>query len=66
MMKLGDIVNRIVIDSRKLTDYALNPDNPLGADKAVIFQRLLGFTIDNHQLLLKQILTQALDELKQF
>ncbi|WP_199341256.1 MULTISPECIES: DUF6883 domain-containing protein [Nostocales] len=60
-MKLGDIVSRIVIDKRKLTDYALNRDNPVGADKAVIFQRDLGFTIDNYQLLLEQISTQALD-----
>lgn len=37
-MKLGDIVNRIVIDSRKLTNYALNPDNPVGAGKAVIWR----------------------------
>lgn len=34
-MKLGDIVARIVIDPRKLTEYALNRDNPRGADKAV-------------------------------
>ena len=60
-MKLGDIVSRIVIDPRKLTDYALNTDNPVGGDKAVIFQRDLGFTIDNYQLLLEQISTQALD-----
>lgn len=60
-MKLGDIVSRVVIDSRKLTDYALNPDNPVGADKAVIFQRLLSFNLDNYQLLLLQISTQALN-----
>ncbi|MBW4568822.1 MAG: hypothetical protein KME31_12580 [Tolypothrix carrinoi HA7290-LM1] len=60
-MKLEDIVSSIVIDPRKLTDYALNRDNPVGADKAVIFQRDLGFTIDNYQLLLEQISTQALD-----
>ncbi|WP_017316761.1 DUF6883 domain-containing protein [Mastigocladopsis repens] len=60
-MKLGDIVSCIVIDPRKLTNYALNTDNPVGADKAVMFQRDLGFTIDNYQLLLEQISTQALD-----
>jgi hypothetical protein len=32
-MKLSDIVSRIEIDPRKLTEYALNPDNPVGADK---------------------------------
>jgi len=35
-MKLGDIVSRLVIDPRKLTEYALNPDNPVGADKAIV------------------------------
>lgn len=54
-MNLGDVVSRIVIDPRKLTEYALNPDNPRGADKAVMFERHLGFTKDNYQLLLQQI-----------
>lgn len=60
-MKLGDIVSRIIIDPRKLTEYALNPDNPVGADKAVMFQRHLGFTRVNYETLLEQISTQALN-----
>jgi hypothetical protein len=52
-MKLSDIVSRIEIDPRKLTEYALNPDNPVGADKAAIFQRVLGYNRDNYQLLLE-------------
>ncbi len=60
-MKLGDIVSRIVIDPRKLTEYALNPDNPKGVDKAVMFERHLGFTKDNYQLLLQQIETKVLN-----
>ena len=60
-MKLGDIVSRIELDPRKLTEYTLNPDNPVGADKAVMFQRHLGFTRDNYEPLLEQISTQALD-----
>lgn len=60
-MKLGDVVNRIVIDPRKLTEYALNPDNPRGVDKAVMFERHLGFTRDNYQLLLQQIESKVLD-----
>lgn len=60
-MKLGDIVSRLVIDPRKLRDYALNPDNPIGGDKAVMFQRHLGFTKDNYEPLLEQILAQALE-----
>ena len=60
-MKLGDIVSRIEIDPRKLTEYALNPDNPVGASKAVIFQRVLGYNRDNYQLLLEQIQSQAME-----
>ena len=43
-MKLGDVVSRITIDPRKLTEYALNPDNPVGRHKAYVFERALGFT----------------------
>ncbi len=60
-MKLGEIISQIVIDPRKLTEYALNPDHPKGADKAIMFQRHLGFTKDNYNLLLEQISTQALE-----
>jgi hypothetical protein len=59
-MKLSDIVSRIEIDPRKLTEYALNPDNPVGADKAVIFQRVLDYNRDNYQSLLEQIQSQAM------
>ncbi len=59
-MKLSDVVSRIEIDPRKLTEYALNPDNPVGADKAIIFQRVLGYNRDNYQLLLEQIQSQAM------
>jgi hypothetical protein len=54
-MKLRDIATQIQIDPRKLTEYALNPDNPVGADKAFMFQQYLGFTQANHELLLQQI-----------
>ncbi|WP_449419658.1 DUF6883 domain-containing protein [Phormidium nigroviride] len=59
-MKLGDIVISVVIDTRKLTEYALNPDNPVGGDKALMFQLHLGFTRDNYESLLQQIQTKAL------
>ena len=61
-MKLGEIVSRVLIDSRKFTEYALNPDNPKGADKAIMFERHLGFTKDNYQLLEEQISIQVLAE----
>jgi len=60
-VKLRNVVSRLSIDPRKLTDYALNPASPKGADKAVMFRRHLGFTQDNFQLLLAQIESQALD-----
>ncbi|MGL5796239.1 MAG: DUF6883 domain-containing protein, partial [Waterburya sp.] len=37
-MKLKDIVTDIAIDPRKLTEYALNLDNPKGRDKAIMFR----------------------------
>lgn len=43
-MKLKELVNHIEINPRKLTEYALNPDNPKGANKALMFQRHLGYT----------------------
>ncbi len=60
-MKLREIVTRLVIPPRKLTDYALNLENPVGRDKAFMFQRHLGFTQDNYELLMAQISEQALD-----
>lgn len=60
-MKLREIVRAIKIDPRKLTEYALNPDNPKGANKAFMFQRHLGFTASNYQPLLEQIESKILD-----
>ena len=60
-MKLRDVVVRLEIDPRKLTDYALNPDNPVGADKALMFLRRLGYTKSNFETLLQQIQSQALN-----
>lgn len=61
-MKLRETVSQISVDPRKLTEYALDPTNLSGgADKAVLFQRCLGFTQKNYAPLLKQIESQALD-----
>lgn len=54
-MKLSAIVSRIVIDSRKLTEYALDLDNPLGRHKALVFDRRLGFSKSNSTSLQQQI-----------
>jgi len=59
-MKLIDVVRRVIIDPRKLTGYALDPDHPVGCHKARVFQQVLGFTRDNYEALLEQIEREAL------
>jgi hypothetical protein len=54
-MTLGEIVNRIIVDSRKLTEYALDSDNPLGRHKALVFERRLGFSKSSVTPLQQQI-----------
>ncbi len=60
-MKPKELFNHIEINPRKLTEYALDPENPKGANKALMFQRHLGYNKDNYQLLLNQIYAQVLD-----
>ena len=36
--------DRAIVDSRKLRDYCLNPDNPRGSGKARVFAAALGLT----------------------
>jgi hypothetical protein len=60
-MKLRETIDEVIIDPRKLTDYALDLDNPKGKDKAVMFQRHLGFVKNNYQILLDQIYNLVLD-----
>ncbi len=59
-MKLADIVDRIIINPRKLTHYALDADSPYGQHKAILFERVLGFTKANYGDLLKQLEAKAL------
>ncbi len=61
-MRLAEIVDRLTIDSRKLTDYALNPNSPLGRHKAKVFKELLGITAKEHAALMAQIKEDALEE----
>ena len=59
-MKLADLVDRVVIDPRKFTHYALNPNSPRGRNKAILFEKVLGFTRENYTELLLQIERKAL------
>jgi hypothetical protein len=60
-MKMRELVSEITIDPRKLTDYALDPESPRGKDKALMFQRHLGYTKENYQILLDQVKDLILD-----
>ena len=60
-MKLRDLVCRVIIDHRKLTEYALSPVSLWGRHKAMVFAQVLGFTRDNYVDLLEQIEEKALD-----
>jgi hypothetical protein len=60
-VKLREMVEQIFIDPRKLTTYALDPSSLKGGNKAIMFQKHLGFTQDNYQLLLNQIQDKVMD-----
>jgi hypothetical protein len=60
-MKMRELVSEIVIDPRKLTDYALDSESLRGKNKALMFQRHLGYTKENYQILLDQINDLILD-----
>ena len=61
-MKLHDFVSKIDVDPAKLTAYALNRNHIKGKHKAIVFEAALGFTVNNYQALLRQIIEKALDE----
>ncbi|MBI3898836.1 MAG: LysM peptidoglycan-binding domain-containing protein [Gammaproteobacteria bacterium] len=47
--------NRAVIYPRKLAEYALNPEHPVGGNKAKVFESTLGFTRNNADDLMDQL-----------
>lgn len=44
-----------VIPDEKLTGYALNMDHPIGRNKAIVFQKVLGYNVGNRDILLRQV-----------
>ena len=49
-------VEKVIVDSRKVTDYALNPNNLSGgADKARVFESAPGYNQSNSGQLIEQI-----------
>jgi hypothetical protein len=47
-----------VIEAEKLVDYALNPENPIGRHKALVFERALGIERADWEHLRDEILRQ--------
>lgn len=54
-MKLGELASHISIDRRRLVSNALNPDAPRGRHKALVFDQVLGYNLNNRQELQAQI-----------
>ena len=48
-------VDNAVINPNKLTGYALNPEHPVGRNKARVFESALGYNQSNADDLMKQI-----------
>ena len=48
-------LEKAVIDPRKLTEYALNPEHPVGGNKAKVFESTLGYNQSNAESLMSQI-----------
>jgi hypothetical protein len=53
--------NRAIIDPRKLTEYALNPNHPVGGNKAKVFESALGFNQSNASSLMTQLQKGAMN-----
>lgn len=49
-----------LVPIEKLTDYALNPEHPVGKHKAAVFEAVLGITIVDAQFLRDKILEAIL------
>ena len=54
---------KAVIPKEKLEGYALNKNHPTGRDKAVAFEKYLGYTTDNQEELISQV-RQGLEKYK--
>ncbi len=51
----------LVISSSKVQGYALNPDHPVGKNKAKVFQNALGYNQSNAEELVEQIQSKVTD-----
>nr|MBP3281003.1 phage tail protein [Treponema sp.] len=53
--KLLPNIENATINPTKLTEYALNPSHPVGGNKAIVFEKTLGYNKANSDDLIKQI-----------
>ena len=51
-------VKNAIINPKKLTEYALNPNHPVGGNKAKVFESVLGYNQSNADDLMQQIYAQ--------
>ena len=49
-----------VVEDAKLLDYVLNSEHPVGRHHAVLFERLIGITRGNYEVLKEQLLHAAM------
>lgn len=54
--------DRAFIDPRKLSEYSLNAEHDEGKHKAELFRELLGFAVDNMDLLIEALARAAASE----
>ena len=47
--------DNVIIPEAKILGYSLNKEHPRGGDKAVVFEKVLGYNKDNYQELIKVI-----------
>lgn len=60
LSKLPNLEN-VQIDSNKLYGYALNPDHPVGGNKARVFESALGYNRSNADDLIYQVVQKLPD-----
>ena len=53
---------RAFIDNRKLIDYCLSENHPIGKHKARVFMSALGFSLENFQELKEGILNEIIHQ----
>ena len=49
------LADEAIIPREKLTGYALNPNHPIGGNKARVFQSALGYNVGNYKGLMDQV-----------